>query len=314
LTPTETHQRKNPIYPGLRLGYACVNHALGKAGRSDRTCRLANATPERLEELSRANLDGLRRILAWNAEHDVCVFRMSSDLIPLASHPEAQWGWREALQAELREVGHDAHDHGLRLSMHPGQYTVLNSPKPKVVANAIEELRYHADLMDFMGLAPSSKIVLHVGGVYGDKARAKRQLRDAFADLPGNVQARLVLENDERSYGAEDVVELCEPLGVPMIFDDLHHRAYAGEPPSRALLADVLATWEDDPHGRAKLHFSSQRPDARAGAHADGVDVEEFRRFVATLPTTDVDVMLEAKAKERALFDLATDLASVTSS
>lgn len=305
MTPNGTHA-DFATYPGLRLGYACVNRALGEEGRSDRTCRLANATPERLEELSRANLDGLRRTLAWNAQHDVRVFRMSSDLIPLASHPEAQWGWREALQAELREVGRDAFHYGLRLSMHPGQYTVLNSPKPKVVASALAELSYHADLMELMGLPPSGKIVLHVGGVYGDKSRAKRQLRDAFADLPDNVRARLVLENDERSYGAEDVLELCRALEVPMIFDDLHHRAYAGEPPSRGLLADVLATWDDQKDGRPKLHFSSQRPDARAGAHADGVDVEAFRRFVETLPTTDVDVMLEAKAKEQALFDLVT--------
>lgn len=301
------------IYPGLRLGYACVNQTLGESGRTDRTCRLANATPARLEALSRANLEGLRRVLAWNAERGIRVFRMSSDLIPLASHPEAQWAWREILADELREIGRYARDHGLRLSMHPGQYTVLNSPKPHVVTNAMEELRYHADLMDLMGLAPSGKIVLHVGGVYGDKARAKRQLCDAFADLPDNVPARLVLENDERSYGAEDVLELCERLGIPMIFDDLHHRAYAGEPPSRAMLSDVLATWDDPKDGRPKLHVSSQRPLARAGAHADGVDAREFRRFVATLPTTDVDVMLEAKAKERALFQLVTDLAAVAS-
>lgn len=301
------------LYPGLRLGYACVNQTLGETGRADRTCRLANATPARLEELSRANLDGLRCLLAWNAERGIRVFRMSSDLIPLASHPEAQWAWREILADRLREIGRYARDHGLRLSMHPGEYTVLNSPKPHVVANAMEELRYHADLMDLIGLGPSSKIVLHVGGIYGDKPRAKRQLGDAFADLPDNVQARLVLENDERSYGADDVLGLCESLGVPMIFDDLHHRAYAGDPPSRALLADVLATWEDDTHGRAKLHFSSQRPGARPGAHADGADAREFRRFVETLPATDVDVMLEAKAKERALFQLVTDLATMAS-
>ncbi len=297
------------IYPGLRLGYACVNQTLGETGRSDRTCRLANATPARLEQLSRANLDGLCRALAWNAERGIRVFRMSSDLIPLASHPDAQWEWRETLADKLSEIGRYARDHGLRLSMHPGQYTVLNSPKPHVVTNAMQELRYHADLMDLMALAPSSKIVLHVGGVYGDKSRAKRQLCDAFAELPGNVQARLVLENDERGYGAEDVLELCQALKVPMIFDDLHHRAYAGEPPSQALLADVLATWDEQRDGRPKLHFSSQRSDARAGAHADGVDAGEFRRFVETLPTTGVDVMLEAKAKERALFELVTDLA-----
>ncbi len=294
--------------PSLRLGYACVNHALGNEGRSDRTCRLANATPERLEELSQSNLKGLRRVLAWNAQNDFRVFRMSSDLIPFASHPETQWGWREALAAELRQVGHDAHNYGMRLTMHPGQYTVLNSSKPNVVTSAIAELSYHADLMDLMGLPLSSKIILHVGGVYGDKHRAKRQFRESFADLPDNVQSRLVLENDERNYGAEDVIELCSALEVPMIFDDLHHRAYAGEPPSQTLLADILETWDNQVDGRPKLHFSSQRPQARAGAHADSVDAEEFRRFVETLPTTEVDVMLEAKAKENALFDLVRDL------
>lgn len=294
----------------VRLGYACINLSLGPSGRTSRTCRLSNATPEHLEELSRRNLMGLTNVLRWNLSHRISVFRISSGIIPLASHPKAQWPWKQRLRREISSVGDLARKHGMRLSMHPGQYTVLNSPREYVVAAAAAELSYHATFLDAMGLTSEHKIVLHVGGVYGDREASMRRFRENFESVPVNVRCRLVLENDERNYGVYDVLNLCDSIGLPMVFDYLHHRAYTGRVPNSAIMKRALATWSDS-DGRPELHYSTQKRQARIGAHADMIDVKDFIRFIDDLPRRTVDIILEAKAKDKALLRLRRDLQGV---
>jgi UV DNA damage endonuclease len=191
--------------------------------------------------------------------------------------------------------------------MHPGQYTVLNSPRKKVVAAAAAELSYHAAFLDAMGLSAEHKIVLHAGGVYDDREASMRRFREKFESLPLNVRRRLVLENDERSYGVYDVLNLCDSLGVPMVFDYLHHRAYTGRGANSALIERVFETWSAH-DGRPELHYSTQKLGARTGAHADMIDANDFLHFVSLLPRRAVDVVLEAKAKDKALLKLRLDL------
>jgi len=291
----------------VRLGYACINLSLGPSGRTSRTCRLSNATPEHLEELSRRNLMGLTNVLRWNVSYRISVFRISSGIIPLASHPKAQWPWKQRLRREISSVGDLARKHGMRLSMHPGQYTVLNSPREDVVAAAAAELSYHAAFLDAMGLRPEHKIVLHAGGVYDDREASMRRFHENFESLPSSVRRRLVLENDERSYGVYDVLKLCDSLGIPVAFDYLHHKAYTGRVPNSAIMKRALATWSDS-DSRPELHYSTQKLGARTGAHADMIDANDFVHFISLLPHRAVDVMLEAKAKDKALLKLRRDL------
>lgn len=191
--------------------------------------------------------------------------------------------------------------------MHPGQYTVLNSPREEVVAAAAAELSYHATFLDAMGLRAEHKIVLHVGGVYNDREASMRRFRENFENLPADVRRRLVLENDEWSYGVYDVLNLCNSLGIPMVFDYLHHRAYTGRASDPVAMERALATWSVS-DGRPELHYSTQRRRARIGAHADMIDANEFVHFINFLPRRAVDVMLEAKAKDKALLKLRRDL------
>ncbi len=291
----------------MRLGYACINLSLGSKGRNSRTCRLSNANPEHLRELSRENLAGLSEVMQWNVSHRISVFRISSGIIPLASHPQAQWPWKQKLRLEISSVGDFARKYGMRLSMHPGQYTVLNSMREEVVAAAAAELSYHAAFLDLMGLPSEHKIVLHVGGVYDDREASIRRFRDNFEDLPANVRHRLVLENDEHNYDVDDVLKLCDWLRIPMVFDYLHHAAYAGRALNSGILKRALATWSDS-DGRPELHYSTQKRGARVGAHADMIDVRDFTRFIDSLPRCEVDVVLEAKAKDKALLRLRREL------
>jgi len=291
----------------IRLGYACVNLSLGRHGLTSRTCRLRNATRVRLEALTRANLEGLSRVLHWNMSQRIRFFRISSGVIPLASHPKVQWPWEKVLAQELAEIGRFIKSRNMRVSMHPGQYVVLNSPHRSVVRAAKAELSYHADFLDQLSVDSKHKIILHIGGVYGDRNASMRRFSTQSETLPKNVLSRLVLENDERSYGAEDALLLCETLGIPMVFDYLHQTALSGQFPNREILTRVCESWLVS-DGRPEFHYSTQRRGSRAGSHADMIDFQDFLRFLKVLPSRSADVMLEAKAKDLALLTLRRQL------
>jgi UV DNA damage endonuclease len=162
--------------------------------------------------------------------------------------------------------------------------------------------------MDLLGTAPSSKIVLHVGGLYGgSEALAMDRFCAAASTLSDAVRRRLVVENDDRLFDAEEVLTVSSRVGVPVVFDWLHHNAN----PCRAPLADVLprifATWKSE-DGRPKVHLSSQANDGPPGAHAEFIDAADAQQFFAALPAGRFDCMLEAKQKDRALLKLRADL------
>jgi UV DNA damage endonuclease len=185
--------------------------------------------------------------------------------------------------------------------MHPGQYTVLNSPEARVVEAARAELLYHARFMDALGLSSASKIVIHLGGVYGDKPAALARLASAWKALPGEVRARLALENDERLFSVYDALDAGESLGAPVVFDRFHHRVH-GDPawtPIPALLKRACRTWRRA-DGRPKVHFSSQEPGARPGTHDVSIRADEFREFLVESSGLALDVMIEARGKEDA--------------
>ena len=271
---------------GLRLGYACVNTGLPSSGR---TVRLANATPDRLRELTSENLDALEAIMRWNAAHGIEVFRVTSNLVPFASHPVNSVRWWDELSERFAEIG----ALGGRLSTHPGQYTVLSSSRPEVVAAAVAELEYHDRLLTALGRDAAHKIVLHVG--------SPERFEAAFERLSEGARTRLVLENDER-VPLEDVLRVARRIQVPVVFDVFHHQLAPSFPglSVRELVLLVGETWTDR-DGRQKIHFSTQAPGKRPGAHADSVDLEAFAALVDEVGDLPLDCMLEVKDKERSV-------------
>jgi UV DNA damage endonuclease len=271
---------------GLRVGYACVNTTLPSSAR---TVRLANATPDRLRDVIAGNLDALEAILRWNGAHGIEVFRVTSNLIPFASHPVNPLRWWEEFAGRFEQIG----ALGGRLSTHPGQYTVLSSARPEVVAAAVAELEYHDRLLRALGRDSSHKIVLHAG--------APERFAAGFERLPADVRSRLVLENDER-VPLDRVLELAEAIHVPVVFDVFHHGLAPSFPgvSVRELVLRTGETWADA-DGRQKIHFSTQAPGRRRGAHADTIDLDAFRELVEELGDLPLDCMLEVKDKERSV-------------
>ena len=286
------------------LGYACINTDLGTKSR---TVRLANLRTESVIPVVVQNLQDVLAALRWNVERDLRFFRVSSDLIPFGPLPEFPFDWAEAYDWLFREIRRTVKSEGMRITAHPGQYTVLNSPKPGVVEEALRELDHQAQLLSLID--PNGTLTLHVGGAYGDKPAAVARFAENFARLSPRAQDMLILENDDTTYTLDDVLPLCESLGIPLVFDYFHHQChYVGDSPDTELiekLERVVATW----NGRVpKFHLSSARPEGPRKAHADYVRPEDLEEFVQVMEAVGgdepYDIMLEAKEKERAVLAL----------
>ncbi len=271
--------------------------------------RLQPMTPKErrahLYQVGRNNLKTLEAVLRWNHQRGIELFRVSSDLIPLATHPvAAEWDWVADLGAEFETCAGLARKTGARLSMHPGQYTVLNAKDPAVVSKAVEDLIYHARVLDLLGAREDWGMVLHVGGAYGDKAAAAERFVRHFADLPPSVQTKLWVENDDTTWDTAEALDVALAVGRPMVFDVHHHRVLR-EDDWLPWLERIIPTWGGQ---RPKLHFSSPKEGARSRHHADNIDPGDFGRFLERLGERDADVMLECKSKDQALLKLRKDL------
>ena len=268
----------------------------------------------------------LRDVFAYLAEAGIAMYRMASDLAPYATHPDLPqfWGQLDECRAELEEVGRLGQRMALRLSFHPSPHVVLNSPEPGLATRSMADISFHSFLLDAMGMGADACVVTHLGGIHGDREGALDRFVEHVSDLRPSVRRRVVIENDDVRFGVADALWVHERTGLPVVFDNLHHRVHnpAGWPMREALEA-CLATW---PAGvRPKVHYSSPRTDwlvaqARAcdtpevhrtrwGYHSDYINPFEFIDFLrAAEGLPEFDVMLEARAKDLALGQLRVDL------
>jgi UV DNA damage endonuclease len=259
---------------------------------------LASATHERLIEIVKTNLAALNGILDYNAQNKIRMFRISSDIIPFGSNKAITFPWQTLFAKEFQALGKKARAYDVRLSMHPGQYTVLNSPHAHVVENAIRDLEHHCDVLDALKMDSTCKIILHIGGIYGDKPAAIERFKDQYTKLQRRIKQRLIIENDDTCYNAEDVLSIGQELSIPVVFDTLHH-AINPSPTVKtpiAWIADCAKTWQTH-DGAQKIHYSQQAHDKRPGSHSETIDLTTFLKFFKTLPSHNLDIMLEVKDK-----------------
>ncbi len=279
-----------------RLGYPCINrtiHAL-----ADRTFRLASYSDERLLDTARTNLEALERLVVFNETHDLRFVRISSQTVPFASHPVCRIDWLTPLRPLLERIGTRMTDAGMRVSMHPDQFVLINSPDDRIVAASLAELDYHDRLLTAMGLGRDAKIQIHVGGVYGDKAAAVGRFIERFGTLPEGVRRRLVIENDERLFGVQDCLLISAQTGVPVLLDTFHHELKDDGMTTREAFEACRVTWKRA-DGLPMLDYSSQKPGGRFGEHALTIDAKHFAQIMARLQGCGFDVILEIKDKEK---------------
>lgn len=253
-----------------------------------------------------ANLECLTKILSYNVDHGMLFFRITSDMIPFASHPVCTFPWQKHFAGDFLAIGKYLRKHRFRISLHPDQFVLLNAPDRGVLERSIADLTYQAQILDLMELDDSAKLQIHAGGVYGDKTASMERFVDTYEHLDDTITRRLVLENDERLYTISDCLSLNERTGIPVLFDVFHHAINNdGNEKTADLLAAVNATWKTH-DGIPMADYSSQQAGKRTGAHAESIDCKDFRSFLQSTVPFDMDIMLEIKDKEKsALLALA---------
>ena len=246
------------------------------------------------------NLARLDAAIDYCLAHDIRLYRMTSSLFPFADDPVG-----EDVLEEFSEViaakGQRALDAGIRLVLHPDQFVVLNSESPHVIENSIKILETHARVMDMLGQPRSSWAVIEI---HGGKGGRGRELVRVIRKLPKAIRSRLALENDEYSYSAAEILEVCRAARVPMVFDAHHHvvheRLTSYEDPSIAeMLRAARETW---PVPEWQLvHISNGREFFNDRQHSD---------LITVMPSAYRDapwIEVEAKQKELAIEKLKSE-------
>jgi UV DNA damage endonuclease len=289
----------------MRIGYPCINRSIGCKG--DCTFRLASYSEERLYATVAGNLECLQKILAWNQDHRILFFRITSDLVPFASHSVCISPWQDQFRDELAATGRFIRSHEIRISMHPDQFIVLNARNEGIVERSIAELGYHAKVLDLMGLDTTAKIQLHIGGVYGNREESLNRFIRVYGGLDHAIIKRLVVENDEQRFSADDCLTIHDQTGIPVLFDVFHHSCNNRGESMMEILPLIRKTWSTH-DGIPMVDYSSQHPGKRIGSHADHIVPYDFKEFLDQSLPYDLDIMLEIKDKEESAL-IAVDIA-----
>ncbi|MCM3388292.1 UV DNA damage repair endonuclease UvsE [Ureibacillus chungkukjangi] len=301
----------------IRLGYVAMSMELKNASPS-KTMTFTHfqkiddreAAIRKLEQIALTNLENTLRLLKHNVFHEIHFYRLTSRLIPLATHEALlDWDYITPIKDRLREVGEYAANKGIRIDFHPDHFVVLNSDKKEVFINSVKNLKLHKSLLNGMGINPTHRCVLHVGGRYQETEKSLERFVDNWMDVPRGIQEMIMLENDDKSFTLDDTLYLCEKLGIPLVFDYHHHLAHHYNEQWEENWERVIATWKYSPLP-IKMHISSPKSPAEFRHHSDYVNVDMFFRFLKEIKGTvpQIDCMIEAKKKDEALFTLMNEI------
>jgi UV DNA damage endonuclease len=267
---------------------------------------------EKLLYVTKQNLNHTLRMLYYNLAHELELYRFSSSIVPLATHPEVRWDFTTPFRKEWQEIGELVTRKRLRVSFHPNQFTLFTSEKTKITENAVSDMTYHYQMFEAMGIEADGLINIHIGGAYGDKPQALARFQQNLTTLPDPIKKVMTLENDDKTYTAEETLTLSEFEGIPFVFDYHHHLANPCETALEVLLPRIFQTWVSKPH-KPKIHISSPKSEKEFRSHADFVDPDYIKPLLKQLQALgeDVDFMIEAKAKDEAALKLVEELSKV---
>lgn len=303
------------VHKPIQLGLCCLNLTLRNEKETifcSRTMTQKYIKLKGIEELKRRitlNCQDLIKMIQWNEENGIKVFRISSNILPHKTNPNVENYSFDFIKELLAKAGNLAKKYNQRITMHPGQYNVVGTPNPKMFQKTINDLSYQATVLDLMGMGNDSVMVVHGGGIYGDKEKTKERWCSQYQLLPQNVKKRLVLENCEKCFSIEDCLDISNKINIPVVFDTHHYECYIKLHPSEKLenpeyyIPLILETWYR--RGiKPKFHVSEQGI-GRCGHHSDYI--ETIPQYLIDIPNkykTHIDIMIEAKKKELAIFKL----------
>lgn len=289
----------------VRLGYVALSKALDDVTTSSTITYTnyinKNYNTSKLLEITKNNLDSLYEIIKYNVKNNFHFYRLTSKLVPLATHDKVDFDYITPLLDEYKKISKLINDNNIRVDTHPDQYAVLNSIDSKIVKNTVEILEYHYKIMDAIGIKDKI-IILHVGSsACGKKASITRFINN-FNKLPDYIKKCIAVENDDKVYNIKDVLELCHKINVPMVLDYHHFICNNEKEDINDYLKEIIDTWDGK---LPKMHFSSPKSKLKKEfrSHSDCINKECFIKFINILKKQDkdIDIMLEAKAKDDAV-------------
>lgn len=296
----------------VRLGYVALSKALDNV-TSSRTITYTNYEKEnypsdKLFEIIKSNLKSLEKIITYNVKNNIHFYRLTSKLIPLATHNKVDFDYITPFKNEFKKIGKLINDNNIRIDTHPDQYAVLNSMDKRIVKNTFEILEYHYKVLKAINIKRPI-IILHVGSsVCGKKASITRFINN-FNKLPKHIKECIAVENDDKVYNIKDVLNLCNTLNIPMVLDYHHFICNNDGEKIENYVEKIMKTWKNIP---PKFHFSSPKSKLKKEfrSHHDYINSNDFINFIEKLKpfNKDIDIMLEAKNKDDALSRLVREL------
>ena len=300
----------------VRLGYVAIALNLDKVTSSSTVTysrySKINSEEERLKKLKEvtySNLEALEVILNYNIGHKIHFYRITSNLIPLATHPDVMWDYKKYFRQDFLKLGNIIKKSNMRVDSHPDQFNVINSTRESVIQSTLINLSNSVDIFELMDYK-LGKMVIHIGSSQGGKEESIKRFIRNFNNFPRRIQERLILENDDKVFTAKDVLQICKNLKVPMVLDIHHHNCKNEGEDIGDLLDDIFNTWNDESIP-PKLHFSTPKEFENDRKHADYIDADNFASFIKLVKSKvnrDMDVMIEAKKKDKAMLKLIEDL------
>lgn len=301
----------------VNLGYVAISLKLQDSSPNKTTTYKNLSKAQRstwhlkLKDIGIKNIENTERIIRYNNAYGIKLYRMTSKLIPLATHEElSTWDWESDLKPYFEKLGSTIKKLNIRVSTHPDHFVLLNSPRKEVLESSIRDLEYHLKMYKLMGLSKDSKMVLHIGGMYGDKKSALERFYKGFDILNNELKSRIILENDDKIYTAKEVLGVAKTLEVPMVLDVHHNKCNPSDYDLESIISSIYNTWQKE-KVPPKLHFSSPKGEKDFRAHHEYINSKDFIEFInlsKEIDGRDLDIMIEAKKKDLSVFKLIDDI------
>lgn len=295
----------------IRLGYVAISKALDITTSSMMTYTnfiKDNKPYNKLYKIIDNNLNSLIEILKYNIKNNLHFYRLTSKLIPLATHNDINYDYITPFKEKFDEIANLINSNNLRIDVHPDQFAVLNSINKDVVENTLKILEYHYNILDALNIKDKI-IILHIGGNNFGKNNSIKRFINNFNKLPNHLKEVIAIENDDKIFNLKDVLYISKNLNIPVVLDYHHFICNNEGEKIEDVILDIFSSWKNK---TPKIHFSSPKSNLKKEfrSHNDYINIDSFITFINKIKFTNInfDIMLEAKAKDDALYRLIRQL------
>ena len=300
----------------IRLGYVALSKSIGEVTTSS-TVTFTNyeklnsdVRDEKLDKVILSNFKDLEKILIYNIKNNIHFYRLTSKLIPLATHESVNFEYINKYKQEYQKIGKLINQNNMRVDTHPDQYCVLNSTNPSVIRSSISILNFQKNMLEAFNLN-NPKIIVHIGSSQFGKEKSITRFINNYKLLNENIKKMLLVENDDKIYNIIDTLKLCKIINVPMVLDYHHFMCNNNGEKIVDYIGQIFDTWNNQ-ELVPKIHFSSPKNKTKKDyrSHHDYINSDDFINFIEQIKfiNRDFDIMIEAKMKDEALFRLIREL------